>query len=222
MAGSIALVDGEELIAEYLLNIETTHSERLLLAIDCVTRDAKIPIGAIDGFAISMGPGSFTGLRIGISTTKGLAFAAEKPVVGIPTLDAMAENLAFTDYLICPIIDARKKEVYTALYKRDEKNRLEKLTPDLAINPRDLVKRIRERVIFLGSGIRIYQTLIEEELLDLALFAPFNLGLPRAASIARLGLKEFEKNNTLDLHTFTPTYVRASEAEIMAGKEKRP
>lgn len=213
MAGSVALVDGEELVSEYLLNIEVTHSERLLLAIDCVTRDAKIPIGDVDGFAISLGPGSFTGLRIGTSTIKGLAYATDKPVVGIPTLDALAHNLPLTDYLVCPLLDARKKEVYTALFKRDAENKLEKLTPDLALSPGDLLKMIREKVVFLGDGAKVYQSLIREELGDLALFSPLNLMLPRAANVARLSLEEFKKNNTLDLHTFTPHYVRRSEAE---------
>lgn len=220
MAGSVALIDGEELIAEYLLNIETTHSERLLSAIDRIMRDAKIQMDDIDGFAISIGPGSFTGLRIGTSTVKGLAFAASKPVAGILTLDAMAENLLFTDHLICPILDARKKEVYTALYKRDEENKLKKFTPDLAIKPKDLLKRIEEKVVFLGNGIRVYHTLIKEELRDLALFAPSNLGFPRAGNVARLSVDEFEKDNILDLDTFTPFYIRPSEAEIIARKAR--
>ncbi|MFH1624291.1 MAG: tRNA (adenosine(37)-N6)-threonylcarbamoyltransferase complex dimerization subunit type 1 TsaB [Pseudomonadota bacterium] len=213
MAGSVALVDGEELVSEYLLNIEATHSERLLLAIDCVTRDSKIPIGEVDGFAISLGPGSFTGLRIGTTTIKGLAFATNKPVVGIPTLDALAENLPFTDYLVCPLLDARKKEVYTALYKRDAENKLRKLTSDLALSPVDLLKRIREKVVFLGDGVKVYHKLIKEELGDLALFSPLNLMVPRAANVARLSLEKFKKNSTLDLRTFTPYYVRRSEAE---------
>lgn len=213
MAGSVALVDGDELMSEYLLNIKVTHSERLLPAIDCIMRDAKMPISEVDGFAISIGPGSFTGLRIGASTIKGLAFATNKPVVGIPTLDALAENLLFADCLICPILDARKREVYTALYKRDEKNKLRKLTTDLAIKPGDLLKRIQERVVFLGDGIDVYHALIREELRDLALFAPPNLRLPRAANVATRSLEEFRKNNTLDLNTFTPSYVRRSEAE---------
>jgi tRNA threonylcarbamoyladenosine biosynthesis protein TsaB len=176
-------------------------------------RDTRIPVDEIDGFAISIGPGSFTGLRIGTSTIKGLAYAADKPVVGIPTLDAMAENIYFTGYLICPILDARKKQVYTALYKRDAKNRLKKITPDLAINPSELLKKIQERVVFLGDGIKVYRTLIKEVLQDMAFFAPLNLMLPRAANVAKLSLDQFKKNNVLDLNTFTPSYVRTSEAE---------
>ncbi len=213
MAGSVALVDGDELVSEYLLNIDITHSERLLLSIDCVTRNSKIPIDKVDGFALSIGPGSFTGLRVGVSTVKGLAYATNKPVVGISTLDALAENILFTDYLICPILDARKKQVYTALYNRDAKNRLKKITPDLVIDPRELLKKIQEKVVFLGDGIKVYHTLIKEVLRDMAFFAPLNLRLPRAANVAKLSLAHFKKNNTLDLNTFTPSYVRPSEAE---------
>ncbi len=218
MAGSVALVDEGELISEHILNIKVTHSERLLPTIDDTLKDAKVRISDIDGFAISIGPGSFTGLRIGASTIKGLAFATGKPVVGIPTLDALAENVLFTDYLVCPILDARKKEVYTAFYKRDEKNTLRKLTTDLAIGPGDLLKRINEKVVFLGDAIDVYGALIRGELQDLALFAPVNLRLPRASNVARLGLDELRKNHTIDLHTFTPSYVRRSEAEENFGK----
>jgi len=214
MAGSVALIDEEELVSEYLLNIKVTHSERLLTVIDSIMRDSKVAISEIDGFAISIGPGSFTGLRIGVSTVKGLAFAANKPVVGIPTLDALAENLLFADYLICPILDARKNEVYTALYRRDDKNGLQKLTGDMVIGPNDLLKKIDEKVVFLGDGIRTYHKLIRKELHDLAIFAPLNLRLPRAGNVGKLSLDAFNNNNILDLNTFTPLYVRASEAEI--------
>lgn len=213
MAGSLALADGGELVSEYLLNIKVTHSERLVSAIDTLLKDARTPISDIDCFALSLGPGSFTGLRIGVSTIKGLAFATNKPVVGIPTLDALAQNVLFSDYLICPILDARKKEVYSALYKRVHGGKLRKLTADLAIKPRDLTKKIEERVVFLGDGIDVYKELIKEELGDLAVFAPLNLKLPRAASVAKLGLHEFEKNNVLNVNEFTPFYVRLSEAE---------
>ena len=213
MAGSVALSDAGQLVSEYLLNIKVTHSERLLTAIDRVLEDAGIPMNKIDGFALSIGPGSFTGLRIGTSTVKGLAFAAHKPIVGVPTLDAMAENLPFTDHLVCPILDARKKEVYTALYKRTKEGKMEKLTEDLAIKPKDLTNRIHDKVVFLGDGIDVYQELIKENLGDLAVFAPFHLRLPRASSVAMLGLDEFRRNNTLNLAQFIPRYVRLSEAE---------
>ncbi|MFH2012378.1 MAG: tRNA (adenosine(37)-N6)-threonylcarbamoyltransferase complex dimerization subunit type 1 TsaB [Pseudomonadota bacterium] len=221
MAGSVALIDSEELVSEYLLNINITHSERLLSAVDCIIRDTKISVDEIDGFAVSIGPGSFTGLRIGISTIKGLAYATDKPVVGIPTLDAMAENIFFTDYLICPILDARKKQVYAALYKKSIENRLEKITPDLAINPDELLKKIQTKVVFLGDGLRVYHKLIKETLQDMAFFAPMNLRLPRAANVAKLSLDQFRKNNVLDLNTFTPSYVRPSEAEEKFKELKR-
>ena len=122
--GSLGLIDEDGVIAEYALFREETHSARLVPAIQALLREARININEIDGMAISLGPGSFTGLRVGLSAVKGLALATEKLVVGIPTLDALASNLPFTPYLICPILDARKGEVYTALYKDGEGDRL--------------------------------------------------------------------------------------------------
>ena len=133
--GSLAIVDNESLIGEYTLNMNTTHSVRLLPALDQLLKTADLVLSHIDVLAISLGPGSFTGLRIGASTVKGLALAANKPVVGIPTLDALAQNFRGVESLICPMVDARKKEVYTALYRSKRTGSLEKETPDLAVAP---------------------------------------------------------------------------------------
>jgi len=116
MMGSVAVMDKTQLIAEYRLNIKGTHSERLVRIIDEVLKDSGLEFKDLDGYAVSIGPGSFTGLRIGITTVKGLAFVTRKPVAAIPTLDALACNIPFSQYQICPMLDARKKEVYTALY----------------------------------------------------------------------------------------------------------
>ena len=155
--GSVGLIDDEEVISDYLLNIPVTHSERLLGAIEFVLREARCPIGEIDGWAISLGPGSFTGLRIGVSTVKGLAFATGKPVAGVSTLDVLASQIAPTSYLICPILDARKKEVYTAFYRYGEGSSLMRQSDYQAIRPEDLVKKIKEHTIFLGDGVKTYR-----------------------------------------------------------------
>ena len=118
--GSVGLIDGDSVIAEYLIDIPVTHSERLLGSIEHVLRQAGCSTGELDGWAISLGPGSFTGLRIGVSTIKGLAFATQKPVAGVPTLDVLAFNISPTPYLICPVLDARKGEVYAAFYRYEE------------------------------------------------------------------------------------------------------
>ena len=134
---SVGLADDGGVISEYLLNVPVTHSERLLAAIHFVLKEAGCAMEALDGWAISLGPGSFTGLRIGVSTVKGLAYATGKPVVGVPTLDGLAAQISPTPYLICPILDARKKEVYTAFYRYNQENLLVRLSDYRAIHPDD-------------------------------------------------------------------------------------
>lgn len=219
--GSIGLIDNDSVIAEYLLNIPITHSERLLDAIDHVLKQAGCPIVDLDGWAISLGPGSFTGLRIGVSAIKGLAFATQKPVAGIPTLDALASNISPTPHLICPILDARKGEIYTAFYRYGEGYVLRQLSPYQALSPQDLVKRIEGETIFLGSGVKTYGDYLRNTLSALAIFVPDPLNLPYGSVIAGIGLEKIGKNEVLNLSTFTPIYVRASEAEIK-WKEKHP
>jgi len=145
--GAVGLIDDERVISEYLVDIPITHSERLLGAIELLLRDAHCAIEDLDGWAISLGPGSFTGLRIGVSTVKGLAFATQKPVAGISTLDVLASQISPTPFLICPILDARKGEVYTAFYRYDERMVLRRLSAYRATKPEVLVKQ------FLMSGI---------------------------------------------------------------------
>ncbi len=219
--GSIGLIDDDSVISEYLLNIPVTHSERLLSSIEHVLKQGACPIEDLDGWAISLGPGSFTGLRIGVSTIKGLAFATQKPVAGVPTLDALASQISPTPYLICPILDARKGEVYTAFYRYEERNSLKRNSAYQAISPEDLINRTEEKTIFLGSGVKTYGGYLRNAIPTLATFVSDPLNLPHGSVIARLGLERLRRNEALDLSTFTPIYVRASEAEIK-WKEKYP
>lgn len=211
---SVALISEEELIAEYTLNCPVTHAKLLVGTIELLLRNSNLTINDIDGLAVSLGPGSFTGLRIGVSTVKGLALASRKPVVGVPTLDALAFNLPFARNLICPIIDAKKGEVYTALYRMDEIEGLIKLTENLVIDPIALLKKIHEPVIFTGEGVRICGMLINETLGELATFAPVQVSTVHAASVAYLGLSKFKQSIIEDLASLTPIYIRPSEAEM--------
>jgi tRNA threonylcarbamoyladenosine biosynthesis protein TsaB len=213
-SGSIGLIHDERVISEYILNLPVTHSERLLDAIDLVLRKARYALGDLDGFTISLGPGSFTGVRIGVSTVKGLAYALQKPVAGVSTLDVLASQVSPTPYLICPIIDARKGEVYSAFYRYEELNRLTRLSEYQAIRPEILFGMLKERTIFLGDGVKTYGEDLRKSLNSFALFSPPDLHIPHGSAAARLGIELLLRNEVLDLATFTPLYVRRSEAEI--------
>jgi tRNA threonylcarbamoyladenosine biosynthesis protein TsaB len=212
--GSVGLIDDESIISEYLLNIPITHSERLLGTIELILKEARFAIGDLDGWAISLGPGSFTGLRIGVSTVKGLALATQKPVAGVSTLDVLAYQISSTPYLICPVLDARKGEVFTAFYRYGDGNDLKRQSAYLAIKPEDLVKKIQERTIFIGDGVRTYRDYLRNSLESLAIFPFTPLNFPHGSGVAKLGLELLRKGECLDLATFTPLYVRTSEAEM--------
>jgi tRNA threonylcarbamoyladenosine biosynthesis protein TsaB len=214
MCGSVGLVTGQGCIGEVSLNSRLTHSRRLLNNVEILMQDTGVSWNDIDGLAISMGPGSFTGLRIGLSTAKGLAMAAEKPMVGVGTLAAMAAQFSMTEGLICPVLDARKKEVYSALFRSSGDGKVEKLTDDLAISPADLCTMLQEPVIMVGDGLSVYGDFFQEQLGDLLIKAPAQLYYPRASAVGMLGLEKWMNNDFLDLAASVPTYVRPSEAEI--------
>jgi tRNA threonylcarbamoyladenosine biosynthesis protein TsaB len=221
VCGSIGLVDDVGLVGEYSLNVPITHSERLMTCIDRVLTDTRVPLEDVDGYAITLGPGSFTGLRIGISTVKGLALATGRPVVGVSTLEALAGSVGGRPHDICPILDARKKEVYAALFRPDRRLRLRRLTPDIVISPRELVKQIQGPVTFLGDGIEVYGDYLRRKLGRLASFVLPELGYVHGALVARMGMKEILRGKTLDLASLVPHYIRRSEAEIKYEERQR-
>ena len=214
LVGSIALIEDGQLLTEHQMEIKATYSDTLFPLIDRALQDVSISIHEIDGYAIAIGPGSFTALRIGLTVIKGFALAAGKPMVGIPSLDGLAHNLCFSDLMICPILDARKGEVYTAFYKRENGPVLKKLTPDRVVDPKILLDEIDEEVIFLGDGVDVYRDLIKSKLKDNAFFAPLHLKYPKASSIAQLALSKFENNEVMDCNVTSPIYVRMPEAEV--------
>ncbi|MCX8117214.1 MAG: tRNA (adenosine(37)-N6)-threonylcarbamoyltransferase complex dimerization subunit type 1 TsaB [Desulfobacterota bacterium] len=211
---SIGLIDGQEVLADYLCNLPVTHSERLLSSIAFVLRETRTPLEEIDAWAISLGPGSFTGLRIGVATIKGLAYATRKPVIGISSLEVLAAPLVPTPYLICPILDARKGEVYTAFFRCEETKGLRRCTEFRALPPEDLTQEIHEKVILVGDGVFTYGDRLKESLPSFALFPDPSLHHPRGSVVARLGSQLLSQGLRLPLETFTPIYVRPSEAEI--------
>lgn len=218
VVGSIAIVDPARVISEITLNIRATHSEKLMAAIDRLLCGAGLAVEDMDGIAVSIGPGSFTGLRIGLSTAKGLSYASGKPLIGIPTLDALALNMTFSSYLTCPIQDARKGEVYAALYRPGAESP-EKITDDMALDPAALAGMITEKTVFIGDGVNIYRDFLMKQVGGLYNEAPLPLQLPRASNVALLALKRLEKGDVDDPFALVPRYIRKSEAEIR-WKEK--
>ena len=212
-SGSIALLEDDQLIAESTTCIQKTHAERLLPSIKTLLDNIGIKPEDIDGFALTTGPGSFTGLRIGLSTIKGLSWSLNKPVVGVSTLEALAMNIPYSDKPVCPMLDARKKEVYAAVYKCNN-NLPECIMPDTALSPDNLINKIKEPTIFLGDGIKVYGSLIKDMLKDTAVIAPAHLWQIKASSVGLLAWKKFKSGNIESPESIRLNYLRPSEAEI--------
>ncbi len=220
MCGSIALVCRDLCIYEQSLYSKRTHSKRLIQQIDTALLESGLQWDAIEAIAVSLGPGSFTGLRIALGTVKGLAMAFGKKIIGVATLDALAHQLPRTEKQICPILDARKGEVYTSLYKYDAEGKLLRLCEYRAVSPEALAELISEPTFFIGDGISVYKTIIAENLGDLAEFCYQGLYFARAAAVGLLALDKFAQGDFLDPATATPMYVRASDAELNFGTQK--
>jgi tRNA threonylcarbamoyladenosine biosynthesis protein TsaB len=212
--GSIALMQGEVLRAQYILNISATHNQRLLPGIDRILVDIGWTLDDLDALAVSLGPGSFTGLRIGMSIVKGLAWATGKPLAGVPTLDALAANIAPAPYPICSVLDARKGEIYAALYRKSDKQAPERLTPYMVIKPEELVSSISEKTVLVGDGLLQYGDYLAGELGELFLQAPPHLNVVHASSVAWLAGQMLRLGKHEDVSSCTPIYVRPSEAEL--------
>jgi tRNA threonylcarbamoyladenosine biosynthesis protein TsaB len=213
MTGGLALMDEGKLISEYTLNMKTTHTSRLMPALDWMLKDASVDKDQIGGIAISIGPGSFTGLRIGLATAKGLALGLGVSMAGVPTLDALAHNVPHPMYQVCAMLDARKKEVYSALFKYED-DVLVRQSSYQVITPAELVKQIKEKTIIIGDAIDVYGDFFREKLGGLAVFAPNAQRLPRAAVIAEMGLARLKVGEILDLASSEPIYIRPSDAEV--------
>ena len=167
LVASVAIVQDENLIAEYTTNYKKTHSQTLLPMLDEIVRMTETDKESFDALAVAAGPGSFTGLRIGSATVKGLALAWDIPVIAVPTLEGLAYNVWGSRSVICPIMDARRRQVYTALYKFDDKNSLDTILDQTPMDILELVNLLNNRdedVIFVGDGIDVYADIIRENI----------------------------------------------------------
>lgn len=213
-AGSVAVSRGEALLGEILLNVKSTHTDRLLLSMRQLLADVGLQLSDIDAFGVVLGPGSFTGLRVGVATVKGLALATEKPVVGVSSLQTLAMQIPFPRYPVCALLDARKKEVYAGFYAWESGRPLE-TRPEAVLSPELLLENLEEEILFVGDGAVTYRTLITRWLGARAHFAPWPLHPPRAAAAASLALIAMRGGEFIPLERLAPRYIRPSEAEIM-------
>jgi tRNA threonylcarbamoyladenosine biosynthesis protein TsaB len=207
----VAVVDEDTVSAYFGLNSRTTHARQLLPLIDETLKACRLTIADLDGFAAVRGPGSFTGLRIGISTVKGLALACDRPLVGVSSLDALAFPLGGYSDPICVMIDARKNEVYACWY-RYINNNLEKLTDETVMRPEKAVTRKNGACLFVGTGAQVYRDLIQKNTNGRARFAPSFQNDINPEVVAHLAIRRFRENQTASPDDFAPVYIRPPDA----------
>jgi len=206
LAGGVALVDGERLVAEYVLDVSVTHSERLMAAVDRVLGDARWSPRDLEGLAVSIGPGSFTGLRIGVSTAKGLALALGLPIAAVPTLDAMAAAVPWPALPVCPVLQARRGEIYTSLYRHDGDG-LRREWEYLALPPEELASRLTAPTLLIGDGAAGIES-------PHARLLPPPRRVPSPACVGVLGRERLRLGETVGASDLVPLYLRPSQAEL--------
>ena len=208
-----AILDENSLIAEYTINNKLEHSTLIMDMIDKLLKDSNLDIADIDGFVVSKGPGSFTGLRIGMATIKGLSLGSNKPYISISSLDSLAYSLINFNGIICPIMDALRENVYTCLYKGNEGN-LEKLIDYSALDLNELVEILKEKnepVIFTGDAVLKHKEYLLENI-PYATFAPNHLSIVRASSLGEVGIKMLLNNEYDDINS-SPFYLKKPQAQ---------
>lgn len=219
LVASVAVMEDENLIAEYTMNYKKTHSQTLLPMLDEVKKMIELDLSTLDAIAVAAGPGSFTGLRIGSATAKGLGLALNLPIVPVKTVDALAYNLYGTDKLVCPLMDARRNQVYTGVYTFQKKENGYELTPvvsQCAVELTEIAEKLNQigkEVIFLGDGVAVYREKIEELMQIPYSFAPASCNRQRAACVAALGEKLYAAGKTQTAAEHEPDYLRLSQAE---------
>jgi tRNA threonylcarbamoyladenosine biosynthesis protein TsaB len=214
ITASVALLEDKRLLAEYTVNYKKTHSQTLLPMIDEIVAMTDTDLNTIDAIAVSGGPGSFTGLRIGSATAKGLGLALNKPLLHVPTLDAMAYQCEGIQGLICPIMDARRENVFTGIYSFSETFEIHK--PQEHNNIHTLMEELNQmgqQVTFLGDGCEVYREIIQQEAAVPVKFAPVYANQPRAAAVAALGAVYYQEGKLQTATEHVPDYLRVSQAE---------
>ena len=213
LVASCAISENGKIVAEYTLNYKLTHSQTIMPMIDEIVKLSQTDISTIDYIACAAGPGSFTGLRIGAATAKGFAHGLNKPIIPVPTLEALAYNIFGTEKYICPIMDARRKQVYNGVYIFEDYELKEILPPQTRIIDEvlEFVSGLDKKAIFLGDGVFVYEEAIKR--CENALLAPLNCNLQRAASVAAAAESYAAKGKFIKGSDFAPEYLRKSQAE---------
>ena len=214
LVATVAIVDEEQTIAEYTVNYKKTHSQTLLPMLVEIVKMTEFDLNMIDAIAVAGGPGSFTGLRIGSATAKGLGLALDKPLIHVPTVDGMAYRMYGCTGLVCPIMDARRDQVYTGIYRCEEK--FEVVETQMAVAVQDLIEKLNqynEKVTFLGDGVPVYKEQLEKGLTVPYSFAPVHMNRQSAATVGTLGMKYFAEGMMETAREHQPDYLRVSQAE---------
>ncbi|MFT5700616.1 MAG: tRNA threonylcarbamoyladenosine biosynthesis protein TsaB [Desulforhopalus sp.] len=223
-ATSVAITKGTRndgtVLASLGLSSNVTHSRRLLTTIAWLMDEVEVTWQDVDAIGVSLGPGSFTGLRIGMATAKGLVTAAGLRLIGVSTLDSIAAKCV-TNRLVCSVLDARKKEVYAAFYRVDESGVMNRICDIEAICPKELAAKIHEPVMMIGDGAVVYRDLFSESLGGDVVFAPSSLHEPSATSLGMLCGEQFLDGQFLSIDDAAPLYVRSSDAELNLKKKQQ-
>lgn len=215
LVATVAILEDDVTLAEYTVNYKKTHSQTLLPMLDEIVKMIEIDLSTIDAIAVSGGPGSFTGLRIGAATAKGLGLALDKPLINIPTVDGMAYNLYGITGFICPIMDARRNQVYTGLY-RFENGEFKVVEKQMAVAVQGLAEKLNaygEKVTFLGDGVPVYKEVLTSELRVEHHFAPAHMNRQRAAAVGALAMEYLKAGKVESAMEHKPDYLRLSQAE---------
>ncbi|MGN0203999.1 MAG: tRNA (adenosine(37)-N6)-threonylcarbamoyltransferase complex dimerization subunit type 1 TsaB [Coprococcus sp.] len=226
LVASVAVVTEDRLIGEYTTNFKKTHSQTLLPMMDTLLKMTGISVTEVNAIAVSGGPGSFTGLRIGSATAKGLGLALNKPIISVPTVDAIAYNLFGTDALVCPLMDARRNQTYTGLYTF-EGDQMICLVHQKAVMIDEIISEINDlgrRVIFLGDGVPVFRQALEEGIQVPHTYAPIHLNQQRAGALGALAVQYYKEGRCETPAEHQPDYLRLSQAEreLAAKKKEEP
>lgn len=215
MAATAALVDDRVLVAQTVVNRNKTHSQIMMPQIEEMFKIAEIDPMDVDVFAAAVGPGSFTGVRIGVATAKAMAQAANRPCVAVSTLEALAYSSKYFDGIAVPILDARRNQVYNALFDCG-KGGMTRITEDRALALETLLAELKASgrdCLFMGDGVLVFEDEIRKELGEKAFFAPKTVSMNLGGAVAELGAEKFKKGETVTYSDLVPSYVRLSQAE---------